>query len=189
MIQTPLRTLTLEAFLQLPETKPASEYMNGEVIQKPMPKSRHSRLQGKLGGKINEATEAERIAYAFPELRCTFGQQSVVPDLAVLRWSQIEFDPDGEPLDNVLVAPCWTIEILSPNQSANRVAENILHCLSHGSELGWLLDPGDRSVLVFLPNQQPKIYRGQQTLPIPAGLPLTLTAAEVFGWLKMAERP
>lgn len=37
MVQTPTKTLTLEEFLQLPETKPASEYINGQIIQKPMP--------------------------------------------------------------------------------------------------------------------------------------------------------
>jgi Uma2 family endonuclease len=37
--------LTLEEFLKLPETKPASEYIEGEIIQKPMPKIKHSRLQ------------------------------------------------------------------------------------------------------------------------------------------------
>jgi hypothetical protein len=30
MVQVPEKTLTLEAFLKLPETKPASEYINGE---------------------------------------------------------------------------------------------------------------------------------------------------------------
>ncbi|MBN3880320.1 Uma2 family endonuclease, partial [Nostoc sp. JL23] len=60
--------LTLEEFLKLPETKPASEYINGEIIQKPMPKGRHSRLQGKLCAVINEVTENQKIAYAFPEL-------------------------------------------------------------------------------------------------------------------------
>lgn len=28
--------LTLEDFLKLPETEPASEFINGEIIQKPM---------------------------------------------------------------------------------------------------------------------------------------------------------
>lgn len=37
---------TLQEFLKLPETKPASEYIDGEVIQKPMPKACHLRLQG-----------------------------------------------------------------------------------------------------------------------------------------------
>ena len=106
-------SLTLEKFLNLPETKPASEYIDGEIIQKPMPKTRHSRLQGKLIDAINEVTEARQIAYAFPELRCTFGGRSIIPDVAVFRWQYIGLDENGEPLDDVLVAPNWTIEILS----------------------------------------------------------------------------
>lgn len=64
---------SLEEFLQLPETEPASEYINGEINQKIMPKSKHSRLQIKICNAINAVTEAEKIAYAFPELRCNFG--------------------------------------------------------------------------------------------------------------------
>lgn len=65
--------LTLEDFLKLPETKPRNEYIDGHVSPKPVPKSRHSRLQGKLIHAINEVSEPEQIAYAFPELRCTLG--------------------------------------------------------------------------------------------------------------------
>jgi Uma2 family endonuclease len=36
-----LPKLSLEEFLELPETKPASEFIAGEIIQKPMPKTRH----------------------------------------------------------------------------------------------------------------------------------------------------
>jgi len=32
-----VQKLTLEEFLKLPETKPASEYIGGQIIQKPMP--------------------------------------------------------------------------------------------------------------------------------------------------------
>jgi len=32
-----MNPLTLEEFLTLPETKPASEFINGEIVQKPMP--------------------------------------------------------------------------------------------------------------------------------------------------------
>lgn len=48
MNTTASQPITLEGFLKLPETEPASEYINGEIIQKPMPKRRPSRLQGKL---------------------------------------------------------------------------------------------------------------------------------------------
>lgn len=186
MVQISSKALSLEEFLKLPETKPACEYINGSVIQKPMPKTRHSRLQGKLTSRINDVVEEPKIAYAFPELRCTFGGQSIVPDIAVVRWHRIEFNEDGEPVDDVFVAPDWTIEILSPNQSSNRVTGNILHCLKHGSQLGWLIDPDDRSVLIFLPNQQPELYQESERLIVLDGIDLQLTAEQIFSWLKMS---
>jgi Uma2 family endonuclease len=33
MVRTPSKLLTLEEFLTLPETKPASEYIDGQIIQ------------------------------------------------------------------------------------------------------------------------------------------------------------
>jgi Uma2 family endonuclease len=179
--------LTLEQFLKLPETKPASEFIDGEILQKPMPKARHSRLQSKLIDAVNGVTEEAQIAYAFPELRCTFGGRSIVPDIAVLRWERIEFDEGGEPVDDVFVAPDWTIEILSPDQSSNRVTGNILHCLKFGCQLGWLLDASDRSILIFQPNQQPELRSEKENLTILSGINLTLTVEEVFGWLKMQQ--
>lgn len=177
--------LTLAKFLELPETKPAHEYIDGQVIPKPMPKSRHSRLQGKLIHGINAVAEPQQIAYAFPELRCTFGGRSIVPDLAIFLWHNIALDQNGEPLDNVQIAPDWTIEILSPDQSANRVTGNILHCLNHGCRLGWLVDPGDRSVLVFQPQQQPQLLHQADPLGVLAGIELDLTPEQLFSWLNM----
>lgn len=186
MTAAKLPSLTLEAFLNLPETKPASEYIDGQIVQKPMPKTRHSRLQAKLIDAINRVSEAKQVAYAFPELRCTFGNRSLVPDVTVFRWQSIAFDQNGEPLDNVFAAPDWAIEILSPEQSSNRVTGNLLHCLKHGCQLGWLVDPDDRSILIFQPQQQPELFQQQQQLMVLQGIELALTADQVFGWLKMA---
>ncbi|NEP54860.1 MAG: Uma2 family endonuclease [Moorea sp. SIO3C2] len=185
MVKIAYLPLTIEEFLELPETKPPREYINGEISQKPMPKTRHSRLQSKLTSTINSVVEERQIAYAFPELRCTFGGRSIVSDLAVIPWNQIEFDDEGEPVDDVFIPPDWTIEIISPGQSSNQVIGNILHCLRHGSQLGWLMDPYDRSVLIFLPNQQPELCQGSDSLVVLDGIELQLTAEEIFGWLKM----
>jgi Uma2 family endonuclease len=187
MVQTLSKQVALAEFLDQPETKPASEYIDGQIIQKPMPKARHARLQGKLIDVLNRVVEPGRIAYAFPELRCTISNRSIVPDIAVLRWKNIKFDENGEPIDDVLFAPDWTIEILSPSQSSNRVVGNILHCLKQGCQLGWLIDPSDRSVLVFQPGQQPEHCRSTASLTLLNGFDLTLTSAQIFDWLKMNE--
>ena len=179
------QAITLEEFLKLPETKPASEYINGEIIQKPMPKGKHSRLQLRLCETINNVAEPLHIASAFPELRCSFGSRSIVPDVAVFKWSRIPFDADGEPPNDFLLCPDWTIEILSPEQSSNRIIGNILYCLQHGCQLGWLIDPSDRSILVFLPNQQPALLHSSAHLSVLGELDLMLTVSQVFSWLKM----
>ena len=179
------KVITLEEFLKLPETKPASEYINGEIIQKPMPKGKHSLLQLRLCETINNVAEPLHIASAFPELRCSFGSRSIVPDVAVFKWSRIPFDADGEPPNDFLLCPDWTIEILSPEQSSNRVIGNILYCLQHGCQLGWLIDPSDRSILVFLPNQQPELLQGSAHLSVLGEIDLTPSVSQVFSWLKM----
>ncbi|UIE40358.1 Uma2 family endonuclease [Leptodesmis sichuanensis A121] len=44
MVQIPARPLTLDEFLKLPETEPASEYIDGQIVQKPMSQGEHSTL-------------------------------------------------------------------------------------------------------------------------------------------------
>lgn len=187
MVQTPTKTITLEEFLKLPETKPASEYINSQIIQKPMPPGKHSKLQGKLVTAINEVVENSQIALAFPELRCTFGGRSIVPDVVVFAWERIPVDENGDVANVFQAHPDWTIEILSPDQSQTKVTGNILHCLKHGSRLGWLIDPDERSVLVYPLGQQPELLQeSADVLPVPDLVAeLRVTVGDLFGWLRL----
>jgi Uma2 family endonuclease len=178
-------SLTLQEFLKLPETTPASEFIDGQIHQKPMPQGKHSRLQLKFCHAINQVAEASRIALAFPELRCTFGERSIVPDAAVFLWERIPFEVDGEVPNTFGIYPDWSVEILSPEQKATKVISNILHCLKFGTQLGWLIDPEERLILAFIPGQEPVELIGSDRLPTPKFLTLDLTVEQVFGWLKV----
>jgi Uma2 family endonuclease len=187
MVTTPTRQITLEEFLKLPETKPASEYINGEIIQKPMPQGKHSRLQAKSVNAINNLVEDAKIALAFPELRCTFGGRSIVPDVAVFAWSRIPVDEKGNIANVFNTYPDWTIEILSPEQNPTKVIRNILHCLNYGTSLGWLIEPEESNILVYPQNEQP-IYleNPEDILPVPNLVSdLHLTVGQLFDWLKL----
>ena len=179
------KSLTLEEFLQLPETKPASEFLAGKIIQKPMPKGRHSCLQYEVCNVINQATKNQKIAYAFPELRCTFANRSIVPDIAVFRWQNIPFLSDGQVPDRFSFPPNWVIEILSPEQKPNKVIGNILYCIENGSELGWLIDPDDQSALVFWRDRAPSLRQENDVLAVLAEIKLELTADQLFSYIKM----
>lgn len=179
--------LTIEEFLELPyvEESPSWEYVDGVAIQKPMPKTRHSILQKRLLTEVDNHSETYT---ALPELRCTFAGRSVVPDIAVIAWDRIQVNEVGEPEDNFIEAPDWSIEILSPDQNANRVIDNLLHCIRHGCQLGWMLDPDDYSVLIVAPQQEPNVCRGTCQLQVLEGVHLELTAGQVFAWLKIDKR-
>lgn len=103
MVQTSERVLNLDEFLAQPETKPASELINGRIVQKPMPQGQHSYLQLELAALINAVLRQPKIARAGTELRCTFGDRSIVPDIAVFTWNHIPREADGR-VSNIGVA-------------------------------------------------------------------------------------
>ena len=186
MVQTPAKTISLEDFLQLPETKPAKEYIDGQIIPKPMPQRHHSTIQVELTEAINAVVKKQRIARAYTELRCIFGGLAIVPDITVFSWSRIPVDDKGN-VENVFnLAPDWIIEILSPGQNQTKVTGKILHALNHGSQMGWLIDPETLSVLIYPPQQQPKLLQEETAiLPSPELVKdLQLTVGDLFGWLK-----
>jgi Uma2 family endonuclease len=185
MVQSPSKLFTLEEFLKLSETKPASEYIDGQIIQKPMPQGKHSSIQTEFSTTVNLALKPQQIARAFSELRCTFGGRSIVPDVSVFTWEKIPRDQNGEVANTFAIAPDWTIEILSPDQSQTKVTKNILHCLNHETQMGWLIDPDEQTVFVYLPKQQPEVFdQPEQTLPVPSfAKELNLSVDLIFDWL------
>jgi Uma2 family endonuclease len=187
MVQIPVRQITLEEFLELPDTQPASEYIDGEIIQKPMPQKQHSIIQKKLLFAIDPILSGAEIGQAFPELRCTFGGRAVVPDVVVFEEVNIaDYDENEDAINVVGIPPDWTIEILSPEQSTTRVLKNINYCLAHGTQMGWLIDPTERSVFICLPDRTFQIIDEPTTvLPVPAfAAAIELTVEQIFSWIK-----
>ncbi|MFM8293551.1 MAG: Uma2 family endonuclease [Microcystaceae cyanobacterium] len=179
--------ITLEEFLGYPETKPYSEYLNEKIEQKAMPQGQYSVLQGRLVSLINDVVLVKKVAYALPELRCTFAGISIVPDISVFTWDRIPKNEQGKITNRFETYPDWVIEILSPEQSANKILKKIMFCLEQGAQLGWLIDPEDESVMIFKPNQFPKISSNEETLIVLDDLQesLQLSAQKVFAWLNL----
>ncbi|MEO1146247.1 MAG: Uma2 family endonuclease [Cyanobacteria bacterium J06638_22] len=185
MVQSSIKSLTLEAFLQIPETEPASEFIDGQIVQKPMPQGEHSAIQTELAPSINAIVKPQSIARAFTELRCTFGGHSIVPDISVFLWERIPRQENGRVTNAFLTAPDWTIEILSPDQSQTKVTKNILHCLENGSQMGWLIDPDEQSIFVYSSDHPTAVYEQPEAqVPVPEfAKDLKLKVEDLFNWL------
>jgi Uma2 family endonuclease len=179
--------LNLEDFLKLPETKPASEYIDEKIYQKPMPQGKHSLLQTRLCTYINQVGEPKKLALALTELRCTFAGKSIVPDIAVFEWQRIPLDANNQIANKFEIPPDWIIEIVSPEQSASKVIRKILFSIKNGTKLGYFIDPDDKSITVFQPNQLPEVKEKQDILPVLNVLgDWQLTVEDVFNWLSFS---
>ena len=124
--------------------------------------------------------QPQRIAKAFPGLRCTFGGVSIVPDISVFRRQRILTQPSGRIANRFKIQPDWAIEILSPNQNSTKVLRNLLHCSQHGTELGWLIAPEDETVFA---GQRVEVFEGTASLPIVEGINLKLMVKQILSWL------
>lgn len=147
---TAITRLTLAEFLRLPETKPASEFEDGEVCRKTMPTVWHSIIQRLLSFVFTLYLRDHPVGEAGPELRCTFGspgrERSYVPDYV--------FSIGGPPAFGVVngtynAAPDLAVEILSPSDGMTRVRRKLRFYLENGVRLVWLIDPEDRTVTVM----------------------------------------
>jgi Uma2 family endonuclease len=149
----------LEDFLQQQniEASPAWEFILGRAQQKPMPTLFHSRLQRNLVNAINNQTTAYE---AIQELRCIVPPLSPVPDISVVKRERLS-DEDG-PLQG---SPDWLIEIRSADQGTLDLQNKILHCLSNGTQLAWLIDIQRQQIWVWENQELPLIYAGADTLP------------------------
>lgn len=174
---------TLQDFLKLPniEESPAWEFVDGQANQKPMPTTHHSILQKRLTAAIDQADSAYE---AFPELRCVLSNNSVVPDITVIRRERI-------PSRNIPVegAPDWMIEILSPDQSTTKLIAKIQNCLQEGTQLGWLIDSDEQVIMVLWPDSRIVLLTNSDRLPVLDDIPLDLTVEQVFNWVRSRLRP
>ncbi len=180
-------TLTLDEFLSLRETEPASEFWDGQTRQKPMPMTKHSVIQGEMTERLNSMAKSKqpRQGRALPELRCTFAGRSIVPDIAYVRRERLPIDPDGHLADRFESAPDLAVEIVSPEQSQFELVEKLSWCVQNGVQLGWLIDPDGEEIMVFRTNDIPRLLPRDGTLEGGDAIPgFRCSVAEVFGWLR-----
>jgi len=133
-------------------------------------------LQGTLCQTISQIAKPKQIALAFPELRCVFGGMAIVPDIAVFRWERIPRLPSGRIANRFEIHPDW---------ANKQVLAKLLHCAEYGTELGWLLDAEDESILVVDCDRRVRELSNSDRLPVLTGIDLDLTVEQVFSWLSL----
>ncbi|MDJ0732832.1 MAG: Uma2 family endonuclease [Nostocaceae cyanobacterium] len=58
--------------------------------------------------------------------------------------------------------------------------------MNQGTQLGWFIDPNDKSVMVFQPNQLPEVKYDGDVLPVLGVLgDWQISSTDIFSWLKI----
>ena len=185
MATTEQRRMTLEAFLELPEDKRSLELEpDGTVVQKMSPKARHVTLQQFFAELMNSFGEP-RLVRAYPELRTIFGGAAYVPDVSVYLRERVPRNAEGEVEDDFREPPEIAIEVVSPGQSVNSLVRRSVWYVDHGVRVALVVDPEDRSVLIFRAGQPPRVAQGVDAIELDDVLPgFELTAERVFASLR-----
>lgn len=77
--------------------------------------------------------------------------------------------------------PVLAVEILSPDDTLEEISEKIDEYLSAGFPMVWIVDPHDRTVTIYRPDQEPETVNARQELSGEPHLPGFCTAvAELF---------
>jgi Uma2 family endonuclease len=178
--------ISLEEFLELPESEPALEFIDGEVVEKEVPKIKHATLQLHLAARLLESTLVAAFK-VFTEARFIFGssQRVYIPDVSVVARERLVRDELGEFADDQFIAPDIAIEILSPGQSAGRLLEKLTYYLENGVRLALVVDVEEKQVSVYRPAEQPRLIASPGFIdfePVIQGLRLDLN--ELFDKLK-----
>jgi Uma2 family endonuclease len=142
--------------IEVPETKPATEWVNGRALQKMNPRERHGRAQGAfIVALLSWAREhgAGRVCAEWDFRLAPPGEprRPLVPDVAYLSYERVGYD-DDEGASIPRVAPNAVVEILSPGDARRDVDEKIRVYLACGTEVVFIVDPARKFVVAHSPD-------------------------------------
>jgi Uma2 family endonuclease len=133
--------MTPEEYLALPEEKPYLEYVDGMVLQKPMPSFDHGALILQIG-YFFKLWMMENGGGAGADVRTR------LVELPNYRLPDVSFFAPGVGTGRDAV-PTLAVEIRSPDQTMAELRRKCRFFRENGVEACWLIDPRSRTAEVF----------------------------------------
>ena len=150
--------------------RPDCDYVDGEVLERNVGELDHSELQGELYYYIR-ARQKEWNVHVYPEQRVQVAPRRFrIPDLCIV--------PGPRPKDQILHdPPLVCIEILSKDDTLDRMQEKIDDFLKFGVRYVWVINPRTRRAWVYTTDGSREVKDGVLRTENP---PIAIPLAEVF---------
>lgn len=178
--------MTLDEFLQLPETEPASEFICGEVIQKAMPSYNHGLLASILVFLFETYFRRNREGFVVVEVRHSEREESraYLPDVGIVSIKNVPKDYLTRSKGPIESPPDIAIEILSPDDRPGRVSEKLTFYMRAGVPLVWIIDPETRELHAHRPGLASTVHRAGEIIDAqPVLTDFQLSIDELFAVL------
>ena len=169
------RRMTEAEYLALPEVKPYLEFIDGEVVQKSMPTSRHRKAVYEIDGRFWRYSQ-EYGGEGGPEGRVRLSSGFyVLPDTAY--WAA------GRPAGDDSI-PSVAIEVLSPDDSRSDARKKCRWYIESGVVTAWLIDPVRRTAELFGDGHDGTLLRPPEGVLTSSAMPgFALALADLFAAL------
>ena len=103
---------------------------------------------------------------------------SVAADIAYISAVTARASPDDQPIDG---APVLAVEILSPYDKYDDIAEKVETYVKCGVKLVWVVDPRFRTITVFRPDAEAQLHNVTQEISGEPHLPgFRVPLAQIF---------
>lgn len=177
-----VQTMTLEEYERMPEQDAFRvELSRGRVVREPRPGAEHGWLVARLVRLLGNHAEQHELGIVVTEtgfLLATDPPTVRGPDAAFI--SAERLSPEI-PTGFWLVAPDLAVEVVSASNTAAGIQEKVLEYLDAGTDLVWVVHAGSRTVTVWRPPREARVFRAEETLEGPGSLPgFRLPVSEIF---------
>ena len=150
------------------------ELIDGEGVQKPLPKKPHALIQKFLLLALNR--DLPDIYEVLPELNMLCGKDRLVPDLTVVRC-------DARYQDGDLADPAiFAVEILSPGQRLPDLMDRADRMIRSGTRVCWIIWPEAHKAWMYMTGDMVEATHAISAT-LPDGGRLDLDVAEM--WRKL----
>lgn len=150
--------------ITLPETKPATEWVNGRALQKVSPQRQHARAQARICAALlgwvartgfgEVGTEWEFRVTPPGEIT-----RPLIPDVSYISYDRLPEDERAAEIP--YMAPDVAVEVRSPDDQLRDINEKIRVYLAAGAKLVLLADPQKREFVAYDPTAEHTFSHGE----------------------------
>ena len=177
----PAGIVTAEELFQYPDAK-HYELVRGVPRVSEPPGGVHGRTAGRIMARLGDYVDRLGLGTVMVEAGYVLQRAPDTvrgPDVSFV--SVARLPPDLIPEQFIPGAPDLAVEVLSPSSRWSEIEEKIADYFAAGARLVWVVDPGERRVIVRYADRPPKVVGAGESLDGEDVVPgFTLALAELF---------